>query len=115
MVFARLAIVSTLLLLSHGKTEAFWETSVKQWKRADLSFKIVYLSGFMQGHLLMHHVGDNTHTREHFKTCLSFASFAAFDAAMGRTLKSEPELEKGDVGPIVMRTLFSMCGPANGK
>lgn len=112
---ARVAIVSLLLVSLPSNAQAFWGTSVKQWRHADLTFKIAYLSGFMQGHLLMTHVGDKKSTREHFKTCLSFASFAVFDAAMEKTMKRESELEKGEVGPVIMRTLISMCGSTEGK
>ena len=104
--------VLALVVASLEPADAFWETKVSDWRKADIAFKVACVSGFLQGHLLHYYLGHQTEVREHFKTCLGFASLASIDDVINQTLRSEPELATGDIGRVVMRTLFRMCGPA---
>ncbi len=108
----RRVLVPILMSISlTSEATAFWETPYSNWPNYSLETKIAYLSGFMKGHLHFFHVGDHEGKREQLKQCLSFAGMKAFDEAMVATVVDEPELRSKEVGHVVMRTFFRMCGP----
>jgi hypothetical protein len=91
-------------------TDAKWDTPYNEWKTMSVAFKAGYLTGFFEGHLNVTHVGDTADIREHFKTCLSFASNEAVANAMDQTVSAEPAMATAPVARVLMRTLFTMCG-----
>lgn len=104
-------IVGFAVLLSFAApARGEWETAYSEYQKRELSFKLGYLDGFLQGQLMHFFVGDREDMREHLKKCLAFASPMAIDQAMTETVNAKPELRMQGVGLVLMQTLFRMCG-----
>jgi hypothetical protein len=92
---------------------ANWDTPFDEWRKLSVAYKAGYLTGFLEGNLNVTFVGDTSNIREHFKTCISFASNEVLAKAMDQTASTEPAMSSAPVAKVLVRTLFRICGGLN--